>query len=168
MRTCAILMLATAVRLSAQDPVEPEKWNLNFQATSIGQYHGGFNSPYADVFSLQGHPEAEASLTSTLYLGFRPARDTQFYFDPELAGGRGFSGTNGVADFPNGEMPRVGTAAPKAYLARLYATQDFGFGDARESVSSDENQLAGSRPTTRDRKSTRLNSSHLGISYAVF
>ena len=28
-------------------------------------------------------------------------------------------------------------------------TQDFGFGDARESFSSDENQLAGSRPMTR-------------------
>ena len=147
------MMLATALRLLAQDatqdPVDPEKWNLRFQATSIGQYHGGFTSPYSGPFSLAGHPEAEASLTSTLYFGFRPARDTQFYFDPELAGGRGFSGTNGMANFPNGEMPRVETAAPKLYLARMYVTQDFGFGDARESISSDENQLAGSRPMTR-------------------
>jgi high affinity Mn2+ porin len=153
MRTCVILALAATLRLSAQDAaqdaVQPEKWSLNFQATSIGQYHGGFNSPYADSLSLQGHPEAEASLTSTLYFGWRLARDTQFYFDPELAGGRGFSGTNGMANFPNGEMPRVATATPKPYLARLYVTQDFGFGDARESISSDENQLAGSRPTTR-------------------
>ena len=66
---------------------------------------------------------------------------------PRLAGGRGFSGTNGVANFPNGEMPRVATATPKPYLARLYVTQDFGFGDAREvHLESDENQLAGSRP----------------------
>ena len=128
---------------------QPEKWNLHFQATSIGQYHGGFNSPYADALSLQGHPEAEASLTSTLYFGWQLPRNTQVYFDPELAGGRGFSGTNGIADFPNGEMPRVETAAPKLYLARLYVTQDFGFGDAREFFSSDENQLAGSRPMTR-------------------
>jgi high affinity Mn2+ porin len=98
---------------------------------------------------LQGHPEAEASLTSTLYFGFRPARDTQFYIDPELAGGRGFSGTNGMVNFPNGEMPRVSTATPKPYLARLYVTQDFGFGDAREAFESDENQLGGSRPMTR-------------------
>jgi high affinity Mn2+ porin len=147
------MMIAAALRLSAQDaaqdPVQPEKWNLNFQATSIGQYHGSFTSPYADVFSLQGHPEAEASLTSTLYFGWQLARNTQFYIDPELAGGRGFSGTNGMVNFPNGEMPRVETAAPKLYLARLYATQDFGFGDARESFSSDENQLGGSRPMTR-------------------
>jgi len=146
-------MLAAALCLSAQDaapdPVQPEKWNLYFQATSIGQYHGSFNSPYADVFSLQGHPEAEASLTSTLFFGWQLARNTQFYFDPELAGGRGFSGTNGMANSPNGEMPRVATATPKPYLARLYMTQDFGFGDARESFSSDENQLGGSRPMTR-------------------
>jgi len=149
MRTSIILVFVTVLRLSAQDPVQSEKWNLNFQATSIGQYHGSFNSPYADVFSLQGHPEAEASLTSTLYFGWQLARDTQFYFDPELAGGRGFSGTNGIADFPNGEMPRVTVATPRPYLARLYVTQDFGFGDARESFTSDENQLAGSRPMTR-------------------
>jgi high affinity Mn2+ porin len=149
MRVCVILVLAASLRLSAQDPGQPEKWNLHVQATSIGQYHGGLNSPYAGAFSLQGHPEAEASLTSTLFFGFRLARNTQFYFDPELAGGRGFSGTNGIANFPNGEMPRVATATPKPYLARLYVTQDFGFGDARESFSSDENQLAGSRTMTR-------------------
>jgi carbohydrate-selective porin OprB len=46
-------------------------------------------------------------------------------------------------------MPRVATATPKPYLARLYITQDFGFGDERETVESDANQLAGSRPMTR-------------------
>jgi high affinity Mn2+ porin len=148
-RTCVILALAATLRLAAQDSAQPEKWNLYFQATSIGQYHGSFNSPYASDFSLQGHPEAEASLTSTLFFGWQLARNTQFYFDPELAGGRGLSGANGIANSPNGEMPRVATATPKPYLARLYATQDFGFGDARESISSDANQLAGSRPMTR-------------------
>src|SRR5205814_4918418 len=37
------------------------------------------------------------------------------------------------------------------------------------STRSDEpDRLRARRPRTRDRKSTRLNSSHLGISYAVF
>jgi high affinity Mn2+ porin len=152
-RTCAILMFAAALQLSAQDaaqdPVQPEKWSLHFQATSIGQYHGNFISPYSGTFSLQGHPEAEASLTSTLFFGWQVARNTQFYFDPELAGGRGVSSAAGMANFPNGEITRVATATPKPYLARLYVTQDFGFGSARESIESDENQLAGSRPTTR-------------------
>jgi high affinity Mn2+ porin len=153
LRTC-LFGIALALPLAAQDPGPapadaPEKWNLYYQATSIGQYHPGFPSPYADEFSLQGHPEAEASITSTLFFGYLLAKNTQFYFDPELAGGRGFSGTNGVANFPNGEMPRVETATPKPYLARLYVTQDFGFGDARDAVESEENQLGGSRPATR-------------------
>jgi high affinity Mn2+ porin len=128
---------------------EPERWNLYYQATSIGQYHGSFPSPYSSPFSLQGHPEAEASLTTTLFFGLRLATNTLLYFDPEIAGGRGFSGATGLANSPNGEMPRVQTATPKPYLARLYFTQDFGYGTEREATDSDQNQLAGSRPMTR-------------------
>jgi high affinity Mn2+ porin len=73
----------------------------------------------------------------------------QVHFDPEIAGGNGFSRVTGIANFPNGEIPRVGSAAPKPYLARLYITQDFGFGTERESFESEENQLAGTRPMTR-------------------
>ena len=154
MRSRILLVgIGLALSLSAQDPAPlpgtPENWNLFYQATSIGQFHPGFQSPYSEAFSLQGHPEAEASITSTLFFGYLLAKNTQFYFDPEMAGGRGFSGTNGVANFPNGEMPRVSTATPKPYIARLYVTQDFAFGDARDAVESDENQLGGSRPATR-------------------
>jgi len=135
--------------LAAQDAPISERWNLYLQATSIGQYHGSFPAKYSGDLSLAGHSEAEVSLTSTLFLGLRLAKNTQIYFDPEIAGGRGFSGTNGIANFPNGEMPRVATATPKPYLARLYLTQDFGFGDAREVTESSANQLGGSRPMTR-------------------
>jgi high affinity Mn2+ porin len=130
-------------------PDPPETWNLYWQATSIGQFHPAFHSPYQGQFSLLPHAEAEASITSTFFLGLRLARNTQFYFDPELAGGRGLSGTNGIANFPNGEMPRVSTATPKPYLARLFVTQDFGFGDEVEMQESEENQLSGPRPMTR-------------------
>ncbi|MGA2117985.1 MAG: carbohydrate porin, partial [Bryobacteraceae bacterium] len=151
LRLAGILILAAAGPLFAQDPPPdtPEKWNLYWQATSIGQYHPGFSSPYSGPLSLAGHPEAEASLTTTFFLGYLLAPNTQFYFDPEIAGGRGFSGTNGIANFPNGEMPRVETATPKPYLARLFVTQDFAIGSQREAVESDENQLGGSRPATR-------------------
>jgi high affinity Mn2+ porin len=149
-RALVLLAVAVARPAGAQPPADaPEKWNLYFQATSIGQYHPAFHSPYADQFSLASHPEAEVSLTSTAFFGWLLAKNTQFFFDPEIAGGRGFSATNGIANFPNGEMPRVATAAPKPYIARLYVTQDFAFGDERERVESDENQLGGSRPATR-------------------
>ena len=70
-------------------------------------------------------------------------------FDPEIAGGRGFSGVNGLANSSNGELPRVASATPKPYLARLYVSHDFAFGGETETVESDENQLAGTRPVNR-------------------
>jgi high affinity Mn2+ porin len=144
------LIVTSTFSLAAQDTSPPlEHWNLYFQTTSIGQTHPTFFSPYQGSLSLVSHAEAEVSLTSTLFLGLRLAKNTQLYFDPEVAGGRGFSNTNGVANFPNGEMPRVATATPKPYLARLYITQDFGFGDEREKVESGANQLGGSRPMNR-------------------
>jgi high affinity Mn2+ porin len=132
---------------AAPDP--PENWNLYFQATSIGDRHGTFNSPYEGPLSLRDYPERDVSLTTTLFFGLRLGPGTQLYFDPEIAGGRGFSGVNGFANPPNGELPRVASAAPKPYLARLYISHDFGFGDAMEHVDSDQNQLAGERPVNR-------------------
>jgi high affinity Mn2+ porin len=145
------LLLVIGLVCRAQDAQQPEaeRWNLFYQATSIGQYHGTFSSPYAGPFSLRDHPERVVSLTTTLFLGLRLSPTTQLYFDPEIAGGKGFSGVNGVANAPNGELPRVASATPKPYLARLYVTQDFAFGDEKESVESDANQLAGTRPMMR-------------------
>jgi high affinity Mn2+ porin len=126
-----------------------ERWNLFFQATSIGQHHGSFRSPYEGLNSLQARPESDVSLTTTLFFGLRLSPSTQLYFNPEIAGGKGFSGVTGIANFTNGETPRIASAAPKPYLARLYVTQDFRFGSENESFDSEANQLAGVRPMTR-------------------
>ena len=143
-----VALTACAQTAPPQDS-SPEWWNLYFQATSIGQYHGTFHSPYASPFSLQDYPERDVSLTTTLFLGLRLEKNTSLYFDPEIAGGRGFSGVNGMANPANGELPRVASATPKPYLARVYVTHDFGFGSGKETVESDENQLRGERPMTR-------------------
>jgi high affinity Mn2+ porin len=144
-----LLLLLPASRAAAQDVPQFEAWNLYYQATSIGQYHGPFHSPYQGTLSLLPRAEAEASLTATLFLGLRLPGNTQFYFNPEVAGGRAFSNTNGVANFPNGEMPRVDKATPKPYLARLYATHDFVLKPGVEDVESEANQLGGTRATWR-------------------
>ena len=133
----------------AADAGETERWNLFYQATSVGQYHGTFRSPYAGPFSLQNYPERDVSLTTTLFLGLRLERNTSLYFDPEIAGGRGFSGVDGLANSSNGELPRVASATPKPYVARLYVSHDFGFGKETEVAESEENQLAGPRPMKR-------------------
>jgi len=149
--------LATYVMLAAltgwaqepQDSPPTENWNLFYQSTSIGQYHGTFRSPYSGQLSLRNYMERDVSLTTTLFLGLRLTPNTALYFDPELAGGRGFSGVAGLANSSNGELPRVATAAPKPYLARLYLTHDFALGKDLEAVESEENQLSGRRPVNR-------------------
>lgn len=131
------------------DQQPPERWNLFWQATSIGQYHGTFHSLYSDEYSLQNYPERDVSLTTTVFFALRLDQNTQFVFDPEIAGGRGFSGVNGLANSSNGELPRVASATPKPYIARLYLTHDFGWGHETESQGSDANQLGGQRPVNR-------------------
>jgi high affinity Mn2+ porin len=131
------------------DPPDDERWNLFYQATSVGQYHGTFRSPYSGMFSLHNYPERDVSLTTTLFLGLRLENNTVLYFDPEIAGGKGFSNVNGLANSSNGELPRVVSAKPKPYLARLYISHDFGFGSEKETVESDESQLGGERPLKR-------------------
>lgn len=151
----ALLLFAFAAVLRGQETAEPgsapdaQRWNLFYQATSIGQYHGQFRALYEGVNSLSNSRERDVSLTTTLFLGLRLERNTQLYFDPEIAGGRGFSAVTGIANFTNGELPRVASATPKPYLARLYIVHDFGFGDAMETVDAEANQLAGQRPVTR-------------------
>ncbi len=156
-RTASIVLtsILTACWSSAQtvpdggSPPAEEQWNVYYQATSIGSTHPGFPALYSGAFSLQPHPEAEVSLTTTLFLGFRFAHNTQIYVNPEIAGGRGFSGVNGLANQYNGELPRVGSATPKPYLARGFITHDFSLGEDSENISPDANQLAGSRPLRR-------------------
>ncbi|MBZ5591269.1 MAG: carbohydrate porin [Acidobacteriia bacterium] len=161
-RLSLICCLLPAFGQDAQTPPQPgdqsasgagaspaERWNLYFQATSIGQRHGTFNAPYEGPLSLKNYPENVVSLTTTLFLGLQLDKNTQLYFDPEIAGGRGFSGVNGIANAPNGELPRVASATPKPYLARLYLSHDFGFGSEKEHFESDANQLSGDRPMTR-------------------
>jgi high affinity Mn2+ porin len=148
----ALLFLFFVFPLAAQqpDPAAPaERWNLYYQATAIGQYHGTFNAPYSGPLSLQNNVERDTSLTTTLFFGMRLSENTALYFDPEIAGGKGFSNVDGIANPPNGEIPRVASATPKPYLARLYIAHDFGFGTEKQPVESDENQLGGERPLVR-------------------
>ena len=86
-RTRIFCLLLLAVGVRAQDaqsqadpapaPEKPERWNIFWQATSIGQTHDNFHSPYAGPESLAGPAEAEASLTTTLFIGFRLGRIIQ-------------------------------------------------------------------------------------------
>jgi len=81
--------------------------------------HDAFHSPYVGPLSLLPFAEHDVSLTATLFFAARLEQNTVFVFNPEIAGGRGFSEVNGLANQPNGELPRVGQASPTPYIARL-------------------------------------------------
>src|SRR5579885_1121111 len=108
LRLCGLLFsvisLMTSITAHASLFDSASRFNLHFQLTTIDQWHGRFMSPYQGVRSLSPNPETDMSLTSTLYLGFRAWKYGEFYFNPEVAGGRGFSGANGIAGFTNGEI----------------------------------------------------------------
>ncbi len=153
MKNLLMLTFGVIPAIFAQDApsadVKPERWNLFYQATSIGQYHGRFHAPYTGTNSLENYPERDVSLTTTLFFTFKLGKNTSFVFDPEIAGGKGISAVTGIANFTNGELPRVASAAPKPYIARLFITHDFSFGEERETITSGENQLAGTKPMNR-------------------
>src|SRR5665213_2354443 len=103
-----------------------QNFNLHGQATVISQVHDVFHAPYAGLNSTPRHESWKTSVTATLDFGARlPWPGGEFYFDPEVAGGEGFGGVKGIAGFPNGEIPRVGTPEPEPYVARLYYKQVF-------------------------------------------
>jgi high affinity Mn2+ porin len=127
-----------------------ERWSAHAQATVISMAHDVFHAPYSGLNSLPRDEGWKTSVTGTLFLAARtPWEGGSVYFDPEVAGGEGFGGVKGVAGFPNGEIPRVGTPEPEVYVARLYYQQDFGFGGEKQWVESQQHQLAGYRSESR-------------------
>jgi len=139
-----LVILFTAAKFAAaQDTLKNQRFNLHFQQTIITQYKPGFSAPYTGNNSLLTGEETQTSLTTTLFGGARLWKGMEAYFNPEMSGGSGLSKTLGIAGFPNGETFRVGAAEPKIYIARLYFTQNFEWGNDKEYVNDDINQLAG-------------------------
>ena len=106
------------------------------------QYHPGFHANYSGKNSLDPNSETTLSSTSTLYLGFRPWKYGELYFNPEVSAGKGFSKTLGVAGFPNGEVYRVSDPKPHFTPARFYLRQIFPLSKKKKTVDDDLNQLS--------------------------
>lgn len=137
-----LLLLSLAAHAQfIKDTSAQENWSLHLQATVIPQYHFNFPAAYTGMNSLQTSESVKTSFTNTYYIGRRLWRNAAVYFNPEIAGGEGLSKATGVAGFPNGETFRIGSAAPKLYVARAYLEQKFAFGTATETLEDDQNQL---------------------------
>jgi len=137
----AAILAGTAV--FAQDTVKEQPYNLHFQETTITQYKPAFSAAYSGLNSLSTQAETQTSLTTTLFGDARLWKGAEADFDPEISGGSGLSKTTGIAGFPNGETFRVGTTTPSIYIARLYFKQTFEWGKGKDTITDDQNQLAG-------------------------
>jgi high affinity Mn2+ porin len=128
---------------------ESDDWNVHAQTTFLPSAYPSFRSPYAGANSLPGSGQAQATWTTTAFLGVRLWQGGEFYFDPELAQGFGIGGTLGIAGFPNGEAQKAGATEPKFRPQRYYLKQTFGFGGEQEDVQDGPNQLPGKRDIDR-------------------
>ncbi|WP_374949887.1 carbohydrate porin [Mucilaginibacter sp.] len=138
-----IALAGIAKTAAAQDTLKQQRFNFHFQQTVITQFKPAFSAAYTGDNSLLTGKETQTSLTTTFFGGARLWKGASAYFNPEMSGGSGLSKTLGIAGFPNGETFRVGGAEPKIYIARLYFTQNFEWGNERDTLSDDANQLAG-------------------------
>ncbi len=130
---CGIMLIGGGIanmNASPKDSVQHKdtgsRWSFHFQLTAIDQYHGKFHAPYSGKNSLLDTTEQDMSVTSTIFLGLRLWKYASIYCNPEISGGKGFSGTTGIAGFPNGEIYRVGNPVTQAYIVRGYFQQSFG------------------------------------------
>lgn len=121
-----------------------EPWySVHEQGTVVTQTHPPFRSPYVGPNSLLPKESAQATTeTATLFLAARVWRGGEVVFNPEVAGGVGFSGTTGIAGFTNGEATRVGLPAPTPYIARLLFRQTWEMEGPGEVVEDAPNQIA--------------------------
>jgi len=141
-----IFLMLLAVKYGyGQDTLKEQRYNFHFQETTITQYKPGFSAPYTGLNSLSTTQETATSITTTLFSDARLWKGAEAVFDPELSGGSGISQTTGIAAFPNGETFRVGTSTPAIYIARLYFKQTFEWGKDKDTITDDQNQLAGLR-----------------------
>jgi high affinity Mn2+ porin len=137
----AIILLSSSFLYPQGTDSILQKINYHFQETVITQYHPSFRAKYSGLNSLNSEKEAATSLTSTVFIGLNILKGTDIYFNPELSGGTGLSGTTGIAGYPNGEVYRIGNPSPGIIVGRLFLRKTIGLGGPDEKIDDDLNQL---------------------------
>jgi high affinity Mn2+ porin len=133
-----LLLLASGLASAEAPDVD-----VHGQTTYVWQRKNAFDAPYSGEHSLRPERERSYSFTATAALGFRPWRDGELYFDPELAQGVPLSGLTGLGGFTNGEIARTSGPHLKVYKARLFLRQTWNGGGGSDRVEAEMNQLAG-------------------------
>ena len=143
-RRATIWLLALAMAPTSAHGDE-ERASLHYQATVATQYHPAFHADFSGPNSLRPVAEGATSVVMDLFAAVRLWPGADACLQPELSGGRGLSGTLGVAAFPSGEVYRVGDPTPAVTVARFFLRQTIGLGGGLAAVEPGPNQLAGHR-----------------------
>lgn len=149
-----LLVFAACAAASTAAPAQAdggraEPWRLDAQATNVTQWHPRFRSPYGGANSLQPRESAKETTDVTVFAGWRPDPDTEFWVNPEIDQGFGLSDTLGVAGFPSGEAYKVGQNRPYLRLPRVFVRHTVSLGGEARTTDSGTNQFA--VETTADR-----------------
>ena len=145
-----IIFFISSLHIYAQqvtDSLKEERFSVHGQSTFIFQYKPTFSAKYSGANSLVTQEESQMSTTFTLFLGAKLWKGASVFFNPEVAGGSGLSGSFGVAASTNGETYRIGNPSPTFELARLYFTQILALNKESEHQESNQNTLSGNVPT---------------------
>ena len=136
-----ILLVLIFESLSAQPGDTLSEWTFRFMNTVVQQAHNELIVPYEGIKSLSNSAETQITVRNTWFIGKRIKKNTSIYVNPELAGGSGLSGVAGIAGFPNGEAFRVGSGAPKVYIARAFIRHQIPLSEETEAFENGPNQL---------------------------
>ncbi|HUB09356.1 MAG TPA: carbohydrate porin [Myxococcales bacterium] len=127
------------------EPLHQDWYSLHFQGTASDQAHPSFPAAYSGTNSLDPAAENAFATVLDLFAAVHPWPGAVVCFQPEVSGGLGLSSTLGVADFPSGEVYRVGDPAPAFIVGRAFVQQTFGLGGGRVQVESGPCVVAGPR-----------------------
>ena len=138
-----LLFLSTSVSW-AQDSIQKKAnwYSLHAQETTVSQFRPAFSALYTGPHSQTTDQQWATTLTSTIFGGLKLWPQAQVFINPEIAGGAGLSSAFGIAAFTNGEAFRVGTPAPKIYLARGFFRQLIPLSEDRIWQDDGENKIA--------------------------
>ncbi len=126
-----------------------ETYALHGQTTFTDQYHPAFRSPYVGPQSLNPGSRGDETWDVTAYAGVRPWSGAEFWVNPEVNQGFGFSDTFGLAGFSSAESYKLGSEDPYVRIQRLFIRQTIDLGGEVQKLDPDANQLGGT--TTNDR-----------------
>ena len=126
--------------------LRPEDWSANFQTTYVWQMHPAFAAPCPTPdgpHSLKSQHETGYTLTATLFLGYRPWRGAELFFNPEVLQSTTMSDLHGLGGLSNGENQKAADATARLYIARAFLRQTIRLGGSEAPVEAGANQFGG-------------------------